>query len=439
MIGTSVKEIAKCLGTSSLMEKKVLGFAMDSGKVEPGFVFFALKGARVDGHDYVSEAFSKGAILAIVSEKKEEWQGEVIVVKDVLLALQELARKRVKDHPMRTVGVTGSVGKTTTKEFIATLLEGHFFVGKTPGSANSQRGLPLSILNLQKMPDIFIAEMGMSEHGGITSLLSIVPPEIVVVTKVALAHSVNFPGGIEEIAFAKSEILGSSGIKKAFLNNQVRGFKAFQKVDGVFYGKDEGEAQISLKKGLFQIEIGKEKSPLFSLPFEASHLVENFLAAALVVKEMGLSFEKIIEGAQKLVPYKNRFERVEKDGVVFINDSYNAGPVSMKAALSNLPSPKSKGKTIAVLGEMGELGVFSEKAHAEIGSFASSYVDVLLCAGDECLHMMKAFAKSGKKVLHFPTVELLKREVDSHIQVDDVVLLKASNLARMWTILEKKT
>ena len=439
MIGTSVKEVAKCLGRSSSIEKKILGFAIDSGKVEPGFVFFALKGAKVDGHDYVAEAFSKGAIAVIVSDVKEGWQGEVIVVKDTLSALQELARKRVQDHPMRTVGVTGSVGKTTTKEFIAGLLAEHFFVGKTPGSANSQRGLPLSILNLQKMPDVFVAEMGMSEHGGITSLLSIVPPEIVVVTKVALAHSVNFPGGIEEIAFAKSEILGSPGIKKAFLNNQVRGFKAFQNADGVFYGKEEGEARITLKQGLFQIEIGEEKSPVFSLPFQATHLVENFLAAALVAKEMGLSFEKIIEGAQKLLPYKNRFERVEQDGIVFINDSYNAGPVSMKAALSNLPTPKSQGKTIAVLGEMGELGVFSEKAHAEIGAFASSYVDVLLCAGDECLHMMKAFAESGKRVLHFPTVELLKKEVDSHIKVDDVVLLKASNLAKMWTILEKKT
>jgi len=124
---------------------------------------------------------------------------------------------------------------------------------------------------------------------------------------------------------------------------------------------------------------------------------------------------------------------------VFINDSYNASPASVKAALSNLPDPKEGGRKIAVLGAMGELGVFAEKAHKEVGEFASSYVDVLLCAGEGSLHMKGAFAESGKKVLHFPSIEILKQEVSQHIQPGDVVLLKGSNLAQLWTVLESKT
>ena len=344
MEGMSLRDVGMVLEGEVFPDLPIRGFAFDSRLVFPGFVFFALKGEHSDGHDFLREVALKGAICAVVSRSfLEEIPGLYLIrVDNVVSSLQKLAKRRMSLEKLRCIAITGSVGKTTTKEFLATLLEGAFRVRKTPGNANSQLGLPLCILNMEKNGEVFVAEMGMSFHGEIKSLLEMVPPEIVIMTKIALAHAVYFPGGLEEIAEAKSEILLHPHTKKAFINLQARQFQAFQKQEGpekVFYGSAAG---LHREVDLFFYE-GRS----FSLPFTADHLIENFLGAALVAREFGMEWDAIFSQAMKLVPYKGRFEQLEKQGITYINDAYNANPESVKAALQNLPKPQEGKKVVA--------------------------------------------------------------------------------------------
>lgn len=445
MIGRTVEKIADLLGKKVPCLKLALGFTVDSRKVLPGYVFFALKGEKVDGHDFLREVKAKGAVCAFVdkSYKGKIEDFELIPVDDVLSSLHKLANLKMRSMKTRCIGITGSVGKTTTKEFLATLLEGSFKVGKTPGNENSQVGVPLSILSLQEDPDVFVAEMGMSKKGEIASLVSVLPPEIAIVTQVSLAHTLYFPGGAEEVAEAKAEILSSIALKKAFVHGNVLSYNAFKRLreKTLSYGY-EGEMFSpdafvkSSEKGLV-LETNRGSTREFTLPFTAKHLTENFLGAALAARELGLEFEEIFERASLLKPYSGRFEKIEKDGVVYINDSYNASPISMRAALENTPRPKPGGKVIAALGHMGELGLFSKKAHQEIGEVASLHADLLLCVGEDTPHMAKSFALSGKPALYFDSFEEFKNELKKTICQGDVVLVKASNSLKLWRVLEE--
>lgn len=439
----SLQELGMVLGGEVFPDFPVRGFAVDSRLVSAGFVFFALKGEKSDGHDFLKEVALKGAICAVVSEAfEEEIPGLYLIrVKDPLESLQYLARRKISKKKIRCIGITGSVGKTTTKEFIATLLSGAFKVLKTIGNANSQTGVPLCILNNNEEGDVFVIEMGMSSHGNISNLLKMASPEIVVMTKVALAHALFFPGGLEEIAAAKAEILSHPDTRKAFIHIQARQFQAFQKKDvpeKVFYGlafeKGSLETDVLLhKKGdLFSIE----KDTLFDLPFKETHLVENFLVAALVAREFGMSWDLILKEAKRLAPFEKRFEKIEKEGITFVNDAYNANPESVKAALENLPIPKQGKKVVAVLGEMRELGSFSQKAHQEIGKIASSHVDLLLCLAGDSKHMADEFSLSGKPSYFFEDLNEVKSAMHARVEEGDVVLVKASKSLKLWEVLD---
>lgn len=443
-----LKQMSYVLGGEIFPDVPIEGFAVDSRLVIPGSVFFALKGAQSDGHCFLKEVKAAGAICAVVSQEfTQEIPGLLLLkVEDVLFSLQKLATWKMSQQKTRCIAVTGSVGKTTTKEFIATLLGGSFKVLKTPGSANSQIGFPLSILNENSDGDFFITEMGMSEKGNIANLIKIAPPELVVMTKVALAHALFFPGGLEEIAEAKAEILTHSHTKKAFIHAQARQFSAFQQeeyFEKVFYGLGSDEFvqanDCLLQKGIgcFYLEQQRDRiTKNFALPFTATHLSENFLAAALIAKEVGMSWEEIFAQAQGLTPYKMRFESIHKDGVLYINDAYNANPESMKAALQNLPSPQKEGRMIAVLGEMRELGSYSKSAHEEVGRIAAKHVDLLLCLAGDAVHMGSEFSKSGKPSKFFTTIKDLQKELVLQVKSGDVVLIKASKSLKLWEVLE---
>jgi len=442
MIGKSVAEIASVLGQRSLMDVPVLHFAVDSRKVESGSMFFALRGEKVDGHDFLQEAKRLGAICAIVESTYvgDSYGLELIHVENPLEALQLLAR--VQAEGIRCIGITGSVGKTTTKEFLYTLLKDRFRVGKTPGNANSQTSIPLHLLCSDTECDLFIAEMGMSQKGEIASLVSIIPPQMAIVTQVALSHAVNFPGGIEEIAEAKAEILSHPATKKAFLHADVAARSAFQgkkDLSIVAYGDVAAGSFIQKVESGWVIFYEGKYTCSFTLPFEAKHLVHNFLGAALVAYELGMQWEEIFKAAQNLTSYQKRFEIIEKGGITFVNDSYNANPTSVRAALENMPQPKEGGQVIAALGTMGELGVFSEAAHREVGKVAALHADVLLCFGADTHYMAEEFSCFGKKVEQFSSFSLFKEAVLQTAKPGDVVLIKASNSLALWKILEDQT
>ncbi|MBS0603632.1 MAG: UDP-N-acetylmuramoyl-tripeptide--D-alanyl-D-alanine ligase [Verrucomicrobia bacterium] len=437
-------QIANWLGSDLKVSGKVRGFKQDSKGVLPGDLFFALKGEKVDGHAYLEEVAAKGAVGAVVSRgyKGEEYGLSLLRVEDVLASLHQLAKTVHGLRSVRIVGVTGSVGKTTTKEFIATLLEGKFRVGKTPGNANSQVGVPLSILNSEGNEEVFVMEMGMSQPHEIEKLIDIAPPEVAIVTKIALAHAAFFPDGLEGIAAAKNEILSHPSTRLGILNHQVAQFSSAQTGNclKMTYGLEEetGDCDFMLcREGANYYAKEREgRTSAFELPFAASHLRENFIGAAAVARAMGMQWSEIIPQASKLTVFMRRFERIEREGIVFINDSYNANATSMKAALTNLPEPRAGGKRIAVLGAMKELGLYTEQSHRDVAAIALENVDLLLCLGEECQTMVDIFEKGEKPVEHFLEFEAIKRRVFEVAQEGDVVLLKGSNSKKLWLVLE---
>lgn len=434
-----LSQIAQCLQVKS-EERDITGFSFDSREVKKGDLFFALRGEKFDAHSFLNEVATRGAVAAVVDATYlgENYGLCLLKVPDVTEALQKLARTVQAQRKQRVVAVTGSVGKTTTKEFIATLLAQKFTVSKTPGNNNSQVGLPLAILNASGEEEFFVVEMSMSNAGHILKLVDIVPPEIAVVTKIGHANIENFSDGFEGIAKAKAEILSHPNTKYAILNRQVMVFEAFQKeypLQKKIFAMEPEKGDFVLEEG-WVIKEGEVVSESFRLPFKARHLCEDFIAAASVARVLGLSWEQIKSGAHHLKTVDRRFETVEKDGMVIINDCYNASPESMEAALSNLPTPAFGAKTIAVFGEMVDLGTYSEARHCDLAHLASSKADHFLCYGKGCLPMMDVFDQKGKPAEFFRDLKALQSTLFEISKPGDVILIKGSRINKLWQILE---
>ncbi len=436
------QQIATYLGCAGEFLGEIVGFKQESRSIEPGDLFFAMKGERVDGHSFLQEVAERGARGAVVSSayRGEAFGLQLFRVEDVLASLQSLAKQVHALQPPKVIAVTGSVGKTTTKEFIVTLLEGSFRVGKTPGNANSQVGVPLSILNAKGDEEVFVAEMGMTGKGEIETLVSIIPPDIAVVTKVVLCHAVYFQQGLEGIAAAKAEIFSNPFTKMGILSHQALAFPPFKHLSSKTFSYalegEDADFVLCRRHGQFLIKEGSQETPLFPLPFSAYHLLENFMGAAVVARWIGLPWVEIARRAQQLRPFAKRFEQIEKEGIVFMNDSYNANPTSMRAALDHLPEPGSQGKRIAVLGAMKELGPYTASSHIEVAELAALRVDHLLCLGEECLPMVEVFCSRQKPAEHFLELASLKRRVFELANKGDVVLLKGSKSNCLWEVLE---
>jgi UDP-N-acetylmuramoyl-tripeptide--D-alanyl-D-alanine ligase len=395
------------------------GAAVDSRLVKEGELFFALKGDKVDGHAFIGEAFKRGAAAAVVQWEYAGNEEGLIRVDDVMATLHSLARERQEKRGERVVAITGSVGKTTTKEFTAHLLAGRYRVKKTPGNANSQTGFPLAILNSEEVAEVFVAEMGMNFPGEIERLVRIAPPEVALITKIGHSNYEFFKDGLEGIAAAKAEIFSHPETRIGFANIDTKGYRAVQQT---------GQCE----KRYFDVE-GLEG---IELPFEASHLRENFFGAAAIAREMGVSDEEIRERAKTLQPFKQRFERLERNGITIINDCYNASPESMRAALSNLPKPAPGGKTIGALGGMAHLGAEAPQHHKALGLFALPYIDVLLCFDPIAQPIAEVFAGAGKPSTFFSDIESMKVALFKTAQPGDVVLIKGRNTNALWRLLE---
>ncbi|MBI2743682.1 MAG: UDP-N-acetylmuramoyl-tripeptide--D-alanyl-D-alanine ligase [Chlamydiales bacterium] len=437
---------AKAIGIAAFCNKGVTNVQTDSRKIQPGTLFFALKGARVDGHAFLKEVAEKGAVGAVVSiDYRGESHGlELLMVDDVIEALQTLARKEIEDRGVRVVAVTGSVGKTTTKEFLSTLLSAKYRVAKTPGNANSQVGIPLSILNSDGDEELFVMEMGMTDAHQIEKLVQIAPPYLSLITRIGLAHVGSFSDGIEGVARAKSEIFSHPKTRFGLYNADSGNFRALEETgrcEKRSFGYQKicpARADYLLKNegDLFVIEEEGRAVCKFSLPFEATHLCEDFIASASAANLLGVDWSIIAKIAPTLTVYESRFEKIERAGVTFINDAYNANPTSMLAAFANLPVRKEGGRRIGVLGPMADLGALSEHYHREIGLEALSHFDHLLCIGSECLPIQEIFSKNGRAAEHFDEISALGARMMSLAKENDLVLIKGRNSANLWKLLE---
>jgi UDP-N-acetylmuramoyl-tripeptide--D-alanyl-D-alanine ligase len=436
-----LRQIARLLGVMSESGLQVAGYQIDSRLVGAGDLFFALRGEKVDGHRFLGQAREKGAVAAVVSLGYEgpEFGLELVRVEDVVASLQGLAGLAREKSGAVFVGVTGSVGKTTTKDFIAMLLEGKFRVGKTEGSFNSKLTLPLTVLNMAGDEEVMVLEMGMSEPGEIGRLVAIAPPDVAVLTKVAMAHVGAFEEGIAGIAKGKAEIFKDPRTKRAIFYHGLNDFPelvAAIKGEKVSFSLEDRGADyvLSLSEGL--IDERGVRAYRFELPFKQPHILHNFLAAVCVARCLKVEWDEINRQMGKLQMPKMRFEQFERGGVLFVNDAYNANPESMRAALSAFPEPKSGGKRIAVLGTMVELGAFSKSSHVEVGRLAQPCVDHLLAYGEEAKDLCEAFAEVKKPAEHFNDKGALAARLKELMRPGDVVLVKASRSMQMETIFE---
>ncbi len=430
-----IKKISQFLGLFCDSEILISGYQIDSRKIGPGELFFALQGEKEDGHQFLGDARMRGALAAIVNWGYEGPDFGLILfkVEDVVKTLQGLASYLMEDCKSLLIGVTGSVGKTTVKEFIATLLEGKFKVGKTFLNYNTKLTYPITLLNRTGEEEVLVLELGMSEPGDIGKLVQIAAPDIAVLTKVAYAHGAHFERGVVDIAKFKAEIFSHPKTKKCLFYHGLYEYpEALSAIHGekFSFSLEDRTADYFLS-GEYDIDERGVRAYRFDPPYKQAHLLHNFLAAVSVARQMKMGWDEINQQVPKLQLPKMRFEQYEKEGITFINDAYNANPESMKAALSALPEPKEGGKRIAVLGMMAEMGKEHDPLHQEVGRFAQKYIDHLLVLGGEASPLYEAFQEVQKPAEQYMDFKALSERLKSLMRPGDVVLVKASRCMQM--------
>lgn len=401
-------------------------FQIDSRLIKENDVFFALKGERTDGHLFLEEVAKKKAKAVVISKDYKLLQKldlEVIRVENVLDCLQELAKESLKDSKAKKIAITGSMGKTTTKEYTSILLSGEFSISKTYKSYNSQGGFPIALLNINKNVDFLVLEMGMDEKNEIKKLLKIVAPDLSVLTQLVKYHQ-NFDD-IEELGFAKKEIFTHPRTKIKLINKKLKDLHPFKNENYLTFSIEDKKADFYLDiKNEYFYEMGKKIKLV--LPFKETHLLEDLTASISICRLVNEKYENIFKQFHLLKSERLRFEKKIVKETLFILDCYNALPEATIAAIENLP--KVNGKKIAVLGSHLKLGKSSEKAHEEIIEIAKKNVDEIICFGMEWNHI--------KNLKIFSDFETLAKYLKDIMKKDDVVLIKGSNILYMEKILD---
>jgi UDP-N-acetylmuramoyl-tripeptide--D-alanyl-D-alanine ligase len=417
---------------------------------QPGELFFALKAQR-DGHAYIADAAQKGATGAVISQPISPPSPNIalILVEDTLLALQNLAIKVLDTHPVRIVGITGSIGKTTTKEFVATLLDQSCDVLKSEGNYNNHIGVPLSILKIQQKNEVIVLEMGMSAPGEIRRLTQIAPPDVAVITNIHPVH-LEFFNNIEEIAQAKKEILdGMSQEGTAVLNGDdpaVQRIAKDWKGAKLFFGlserndiRAENIQRTGYQRISFNLIYGESKKSTV-IPYIYKSFLYNYLAASAVGYALSIPLSNILAQTKNLKPFPMRGEIHHlPNNVILIDDSYNSNPAALESVLKDLSECEANRK-VAVLGDMLELGETQISYHREAGKHVKRYSwDVLITVGSLSQHMAASALQAGMhetQIASFENSDEAANHVASLLEPGDLVLVKGSRGTRTDKIVE---
>jgi len=440
--------VAAQLGQAAETDAQVTGWSVDSRTLRPGDLFFALRGPSHDGHAYVAEVLKKGAVGAVVDSEVSVETGGILKVEDSLAALQKLAAGARREWGGDVVGVTGSAGKTTTKDVIAEMLAEGFSEemrpAKTEGNLNNHVGLPLSLLRIDERARIAVLEMGMNHSGEIRALAAIARPNVGVVTNVGAAHMESFDS-IDGIAAAKRELieaLPSQGT--AVLNSddpRVAAFASIHPGRVVTFGESE-RADVRAQDLRFSedgvaFRVGAIR---FESPLTGRHSVSNLLAGIAVAGVYGIAPDRLTERVRKIQPGKMRGERFRHRGILVFNDCYNSNPDAAKAMLAVLRDTPAR-RRFAVLGEMLELGRWAEPLHRAVGDYAAECgIDVLVGLRGAACYLLDAAKRSGLRAdaaffFHDPVPA--GQLVRSLAQPGDAVLFKGSRGVHVELALEQ--
>lgn len=426
----------------------VTGISIDSRTITPGEAFFAIKGDRVDGHDYASIAIANGASLLVVSEAKLPALGRLtipmIVVEDVLVGLQKLGMAARDRTPATVIAVTGSVGKTTTKEMLRMALAPSGKVHASVASFNNHWGVPLTLARMPIDTRYGVFELGMNHPGEIGPLSRMVRPDVAIITTIAPAHLGNF-SSVDEIADAKAEIFeGVVNGGDAILNRDNPYYERLEQaalaqgVENIHSFGQHAKAEFRLAEfdGAAELSTvwvsfgGETREVTIGAP--GRHLAENAMAVLAAVSLVGADVDAAIEAFASLSAVKGRGQRhrlkMPDGALTLIDESYNANPASMRAAIAVLASaqPGEDGRRIAVLGDMLEMGEFAPSVHAELaGPLLASGIEHVWLAGPEMVALRDALPETVH-VVYFETTDELVNLVTAEVRAGDVVMVKSS-------------
>lgn len=443
----TLKEIAiACGGTyfggDASAVKEVSSIVIDSRKVEKGSLFVAIRGARADGHDFIPQVMEAGALCALSEKNLGNVSFPYILVESCTQALKDLAEHYRRSLDIKVVGISGSVGKTSTKEMIASVLEQKYKVLKTAGNFNNEIGVPLTIFNIREEHEIAVLEMGINHFGEMTRLAKMARPDICVITNIGVAH-MELLGSRDGILKAKTEMFQYMNPKGTIiLNGDDDKLSAYVPENGVkpiYFGlghsADYRAEQIE-NKGLRGTDAAfitpkSRFSAHISIPGE--HMVHNALAGIAVGYALGMEDEEIKAGIEALRPLAGRNHLIETDTYTIIDDCYNANPISMKASIDVLA--KAGTRTVAILGDMGELGAKEKEMHYEVGRHTvKSGIHVLICIGTLSAELARgaaeAIASSSENAVeihHYEDKPAFFTDMDNVLQKNDTILVKASH------------
>lgn len=436
MYPLSLSQVASDLNLQSPRNDIISKVIIDSRESEPNCLFFALRGTKVDGHKFVNQVIDHGGFAVV---RQGFGSGDRILnVPDPLLALQELAKAHLKRISIPIVAITGSNGKTTTKDLTAAVLSSKFDVHKTQGNFNNELGLPLTIMGLEPHHQIIVLEMGMRGLGEIKQLAMIAPPDVAVITNIGPVH-LEVLKSIENIAKAKSEILTElkpSGAAILNGDDQLVRKHCTTNRDKLYFGSgfDNTLRATDIKmdqKGIpSYIGHWHDQSQLVKLNIPGKHNVYNSLAAIGVGLKFGIDFQDCIANLKHVQLSEMRLT-VEpgRDGTFIINDTYNASPASMLASLDTMDQIRTDGRKVAILGDMLELGALTEESHAQIGAYAANVSDSLAFVGQYAHYFKKGAVEAGfspSKIRIYDTAKSLIENINQLIEPNDLVLVKAS-------------
>ncbi len=433
VVGGTLYNAEKCI-----IESEVSGVVIDSRKVELNYLFLAVKGERVDGHDFVEDVFLKGASCVVV-EHEIQTTRPYILVESSLDALKKIAVFYREQLDIPVVGITGSVGKTSTKEFISSVLEQKYTVLKTEGNYNNEIGVPLTLLRIKEEHNAAVIEMGISDFGEMHRLSSMAKPTICVLTNIGLCHLENL-GDRDGVLKAKSEIFDfASKDCTVVLNGDDDKLRTITQVNGkrpMFYGVGDASLDVCAQeietKGVYgtsariKIPDGEQIAVDFALP--GKHMVYNAMSAIAVGLILGVSQPLIQKGIADIKSVGGRLNIIETESYTLIDDCYNANPVSVKASLDVLDSASSR--KVAILGDMFELGSNENELHYGVGEYlAQKDISLAIFIGklSENTHAGAKKKGSGMETYWYETVDDALMFLDLMLKDGDTILIKASH------------
>ncbi len=427
-------------GNFTLLDEKITSVCIDSRKASEGSVFIAIKGENTDGYDYIPSAMEKGALCVVTSRVYDGYP--CIVVNDPIKALQEIAAAYRKTLNITIVGITGSVGKTTTKEIVASILSEKYNVIKTEGNFNNGIGLPLTIMSIKPDTEVAVIEMGMNHEGELRLLASIARPTMCIMTNIGISHIENL-GSRENILKAKCEIFEAmSSTARCILNGDDDLLSTVERPNKCFYGFD-GDNDIYIESFYDHGFNGTDFDVCMygehyhcSIKIPGRHVLFAAMAAMAAGSWLGLTHEQLTEGLANARAISGRVNVIRTEKYTLIDDCYNAAPQSMMSGIDLLVRSDAH-RTVCIFGDMGELGEEGEYLHKAVGEYtAKNKVSLLVAIGTLSKNIYDGAVCLGQNALWFETKEDFLSKADEILADGDVILIKASHFMNFTQIVE---